>query len=174
MQTSLVITILGPDKVGLVSSLSETISKHNGSWIESKMSHLAGRFAGLLEASVPTTEVESLTKELKALETDSFKILIDRSSPAVASKATHHLNLELLGQDRQGIILDVTNQLATLNVNIEELESEVQPASMSGGTLFKAKLTLGLPDGVSADEVQDSLESMSDQFMVDIDVSSMT
>ena len=85
-------------------------------------------------------------------------------------KPTHSLSLEILGQDRPGIIFDITQKLATLNVNIEELESEVRPASMSGGSLFNAKLTLGLPEGLSSEEVQDLLESMSDQFMVDIDV----
>ena len=171
MQTSLVITILGPDQVGLVKSLSETLNEHKGSWTESRMSHLGGKFAGLLEVSVPTAEVESLTNALQALQTDTFKIMVDQCCEEPASKPTHSLSLDILGQDRPGIILDITQQLATLNVNIEELESEVKPASMSGGTLFSAKLKLGLPDGVSTEEVQDSLESMSDQFMVDIDVS---
>ena len=52
MQTSLVITILGPDKVGLVKSLSKTLNQHKGSWTESRMSRLGGKFAGLLEVSV--------------------------------------------------------------------------------------------------------------------------
>ena len=81
------------------------------------------------------------------------------------------LSLDLLGQDRPGIIQDITEQLAHLNVNIEELESQIKEASMSGGVLFSAQLKLSLPKSLSPEEVQDSLESMSDQFMVDINFS---
>lgn len=171
MQVSLVITILGPDQPGLVKSLSETLNKFQGNWTESRMSHLAGKFAGLLHISVPTDKVEQLTDALHALETETFKILIEKTSPEVIPEPTQTLSLELLGQDRPGIIYDVTQQLAGLNVNIEELESEVKEASMSGGTLFHAKLKLGLPADVTPDTVQDVLESMSDQFMVDLNFS---
>jgi len=171
MQASLVITILGPDQVGLVKSLSEVLNQYKGSWTESRMTHLGGKFAGLLEVSVPKDEVENLTTALQSLQTDTFKIMVDQCCEVPTSKSTHSLSLEILGQDRPGIILDITQQLATLKVNIEELESEVKPASISGGDLFSAKLKLGLPESVSSEEVQDLIESMSDQFMVDIDIS---
>ena len=81
------------------------------------------------------------------------------------------MSLELLGQDRPRIIHDITEQLAKLNVNIEELESEIKEASMSGGTLFCAQLKLSLPEDLAEEAVQDTLEEMSDQFMVDINFS---
>lgn len=168
MQVSLVLTILGPDQPGLVKSLSETLNHFEGSWTESRMSHLAGKFAGLLHVSVHADKVDQLKTALHELETDSFKILIEKTSPDYKPVSTQTLSLELLGQDRPGIIHDVTQQLAALNVNIEELESEIKEASMSGGTLFQAKLKLGLPDEVTPETVQDALESMSDQFMVDL------
>ncbi len=171
MQVSLVITVLGPDRKGFVKSLSETINKNHGSWKESRMSHLAGKFAGIMQIAVPEDYLESLSTELNNLQTDSFKITIEKAVKNTNQATTATLSLELMAQDRQGIIHDITKQLEQLNVNIEELDTEVREASMSGGTLFIAKLTLGLPDGVSADEVQDSLESMSDQFMVDLDFS---
>ncbi len=168
MQASLVITILGPDQPGLVKSLSETLNHFQGSWSESRMIHLAGKFAGLVQVSVPSEAVDELTVALQALQSDSFQILIEKSGQTQIKIPTKILSLELLGQDRPGIIQDITEQLAHLNVNIEELESQVKEASMSGGTLFCAQLKLSLPEGVSTEEVQDSLESMSDQFMVDI------
>jgi len=170
MQTSLVITILGPDQPGLVKSLSEKLNQFNGNWTESRMSHLAGKFAGILQISVPTDQVDELTTALQALQSDGLQISIEKVDQA-KSTPSKVLSLELLGQDRPGIIRDITEQLAHLSVNIEELESQVKEASMSGGTLFCAQLKLGLPEGVTSDAVQDSLESMSDQFMVDINFS---
>ncbi len=171
MQASLIISILGPDKSGLVKSLSETLNRFQGNWTESRMSHLAGMFAGLLLVSIPTDQVSELTSALEALQSDGLHIHVERSDEIQTSKATTMLSLDLLGQDRPGIIQDITEQLAHLNVNIEELESHIKEASMSGGVLFYAQLKLGLPEGVSPDAVQDALESMSDQFMVDINFS---
>ena len=171
MQVSLVITILGSDQPGLVKSLSETLNRFSGNWTESRMSHLAGKFAGILQVSVPEAQVTELTTALKALQSNGLQISIEKADQDISAKATTAtkvLSLELLGQDRPGIIRDITEQLARLNVNIEELDSEVKEASMSGGTLFFAKLQLGLPESVTTEAVQDSLESMSDQFMVDI------
>ncbi len=170
MQTSLVITILGSDRSGLVKSISETLNQFNGNWTESRMSHLAGKFAGILQISVAEDQVDDLTSALQALQSDGLQVSIEKAEQAqtIPSKV---LSLDLLGQDRPGIIRDITEQLARLNVNIEELESQVKEASMSGGTLFSAQLKLGLPEGVTTDAVQDSLESMSDQFMVDINFS---
>ncbi|KAG1663479.1 hypothetical protein GQR58_020418 [Nymphon striatum] len=159
MQVSLIITILGPDKPGLVESLSETLTKYGASWSESRMAHLAGKFAGLLQVSLPTENLEPLTKAVRELETDSFKIHLEKADTNIA-KPEKILKLELLGQDRPGIIFDITQQLAKLNVNIEELESHIREASMSGEILFCAELTLGLPENVSSDEVQDSLEEI--------------
>ena len=171
MQTSLIITILGPDKTGLVKSLSKTLKTFNGNWTESRMIHLAGKFAGLVHVSIAAEQVDDLTKALLALESETFKISIDQSDIALDTSGKQIMSLELLGQDRPGIIQDITEQLACLKVNIEELESEIKEASMAGGMLFSAQLKLSLPENVSPEAVQDSLESMSDQFMVDINFS---
>jgi glycine cleavage system regulatory protein len=173
MQVSLVITILGPDQSGLVKSLSETLNRFQGNWTESRMSHLAGKFAGILQVSVPTDQVDELTAALQALQSDGLQVSIEKADQdsATSTSSTNVLSLELLGQDRPGIIRDITEQLARLAVNIEELESQVKEASMSGGTLFCAQLKLSLPNNVTTEAVQDSLESMSDQFMVDINFS---
>ena len=170
MQSSLIITLSGPDQIGLVKSLSEVLNKHSANWTESRMGHLGGKFSGLLLVSVPVNNQAQLLSSLDSLQTDTFNITVEEITKD-DTPLTKSLTVELLGQDRAGIILDITNQLASLNVNIEELESDVTPASMSGGTLFKARLKLGLPENISTESVQDSLESMSDQFMVDIVVS---
>ncbi len=171
MQVALIITILGNDEPGLVNSLSEALGKHKASWSESRMAHLAGKFAGILQVSIPESNIEALTAELDKLETNDLKILIETSNTTESPETTKVLNVEILCQDRIGIINDVTEVLAKLNVNIEELDSTVKEASMAGGMLFCADLRLGLPDNVSADDVEDCLEEVSDQLMIDIKLS---
>jgi len=171
MHVSLIITILGADRPGLVSSISEVLESHKANWSESRMAHLAGKFAGILQVSVVETNIEALSIALDKLQADDLKILIETAQTTLKSAPTKTLNIEILCQDRLGIINDVTEVLAKLNVNIEELDSTVKEASMSGGMLFCAELTLGLPEGVNADAVEDALEEMSDQLMIDINLS---
>jgi len=171
MQVSLIITILGNDEPGLVNSLSETLGNHKASWSESRMAHLAGKFAGILQVSIPENNIEALTVELDKLQNNDLKILIETSDTNETPETTKTLNIEILCQDRIGIINDVTEVLAKLNVNIEELDSTVKEASMAGGMLFCADLRLGLPENVSADDVEDCLEEVSDQLMIDIKLS---
>lgn len=171
MQVPLIITILAADRPGLISSISEILEDHKGNWTESRMAHLAGKFTGLLQVSVDESNLESLKSELDKIQTNDLKILVEKAEATKKPAPTKTLNIEILCQDRIGIINDVTEELAKLDVNIEELDSSVKEASMSGGMLFSAELTLGLPEGIDADAVEDCLEKLSDQLMIDINLS---
>lgn len=167
MQTSLVLTVLGPDRSGLVKSISEAVKAHHGNWQESRMVHLAGQFAGLAHVSIAAEQADALMQALNELQINGLKILVQQGAPITAEPRTP-LTLELLGHDRPGIIHDITRQLAALNVNIEELESEQRAAPMSSELLFYANLRLGLPAGVTPEDVQGAFEDMPDPLMVDL------
>lgn len=166
MYTTLILTVLGPDHPGLVQALSEVLNQQQGNWTESRMVHLGGQFAGLLQVALPREQVAQLKTALEQLQARGLQVLVAETleTPPIAET----LNIEILGLDRPGIIRDITTQLASLKVNIEELFSEQRPAPMSGGLLFFAALTLSLPAGVSAEQVQTKLEELSDQLMVDL------
>ena len=112
-----------------------------------------------------------MSTDLNKLETNELKIQIETADATSKPTATKTLDIEILCQDRIGIINDVTEVLAKLNVNIEELESTVKEASMAGGLIFSAELRLGLPGDVNANDVEDCLEELSDQLMIDINLS---
>lgn len=171
MHAQIIITILGNDQSGLVSRISEVLEEHQSNWSESRMAHLAGKFAGILQASIPENNIEALRSDLDKLQANNLNIQLETAPTTTKSTPTKTLNVEILCQDRIGIINDVTEILAKLNVNIEELDSTVKEASMAGGLLFNAELKLGLPDGVDADAVEDCLEELSDQLMIDINLS---
>lgn len=166
MQSSLIITILGTDRSGLVKSLSEVVKNHNGNWQESRMVRMDGQFAGLAHVSIDTAHVETLSQALLALQSDDLQVLIKQTKSAKTSTKT--LSIELLGSDRLGIIHDITQQLSALNVNIEKLQSEQRIAPMSNETLFYAEIELGLPEGVTEVDIQDAFEEISDSLMVDV------
>lgn len=170
MQTSLVLTVLGPDRSGLVKSIAEVVKAHQGNWQESRMVRLAGQFAGLAHVTLPQEQAEALRQSLQTLQQNGLQILMQQSDVDSEVNVTP-LMLELLGHDRPGIIHDITRQLAALNVNIEELESEQRAAPMSSELLFYAQIKLGLPAGVTAEDVRGAFESMPDPLMVDLSFS---
>ncbi len=173
MRTSLVLTVLGNDHPGLIEALSETIGAHQGNWMESRMAQLAGKFAGILRLSVPTDREQALVDALLAHESEGLRVMVERSEES-GLEAHHRVDLELLGQDRPGIIHDITHALTGLNINVEELTTECFDASMSGETLFKASARLQVPPSVSTEALREVLEGLADQLMVDIHLDEST
>ncbi|MGH0032920.1 MAG: glycine cleavage system protein R [Myxococcota bacterium] len=165
MNAALVLTVIGPDRPGLVEALSQTVAAHGANWLESRLAHLSGHFAGMVRVSVPEDRAEELAAALGRL--DDLRILVETAGDADAGEG-RHLTLELLGQDRPGIVREVSSALAARGVNVEELETECTPAPMSGETLFRARARLRLPADTAEAELREALEKLGDELMVDV------
>ena len=166
---SLVMTLIGKDRPGLVASLAAIIDRHGGNWEESRMVELAGEFAGLLHVHVPAGRAADLEQALGGLEEMSVTVArAPESKPAAAD--TRFLTLEVLGQDRPGIVHQLSAAIAALGINIEELTSELKSAPMAGGTMFQATARLRAPRSVRLEDLQQDLERIADDLMVDVDL----
>lgn len=168
MSASVVITVVSDDHPGIVESLSQVLAGHRGNWTESNMMSLAGKFAGILLAELPETEADAFIEDLRALETRGLKVVAQRSGDVPAAGEMRELTLELVGQDHPGIVRDITRALASHRINVQELETRCQSASMSGETLFLAKARLQVPGDTPVDRIQDELELLANELMVDI------
>jgi glycine cleavage system regulatory protein len=168
MNTSIVLTILAEDQPGIIKTVSRVLHKHGGSWTQSSMSSLAGQFAGILLASVPTANSVACREELLGLESQGLHIIAHISGQATATVQTRECVLDLVGNDRQGIVHDITTILANHNVNVRELETVVEPASMAGGELFRARAELLVPVSTDIDLLESELENLANDLMVDI------
>jgi len=166
MEGYLVLTVIGDDRTGLVEALAETIASHDGNWLESRMSHLAGKFAGVLRVSVPPAQADGLRRALEGLETRGLRIVAESGS-AEAGRY-HEARLALVGSDHPGIVRDVSTVLARRRVNVEDLDTQRVDAPMSGQPLFKAVARLQLPDDVSLDDLRRDLEAVAHDLMVDV------
>ncbi|MBT8146458.1 MAG: glycine cleavage system protein R [Gammaproteobacteria bacterium] len=167
MTTYLVLTAIGDDKPGLVEKLAEVVSRNSGNWLESSMSQLAGKFAGILRVSVPDDQAAQLVSELESLS-DTLKLVIERVSGEEQGGASQSLLLSLVGNDRPGIIREISAALASQHVNVEELNTECTIAPMSGETLFNAEARLKVPADLDLDDLQKGLEQIADDLIVDI------
>ena len=165
---AIVLTVICDDRPGIVARLSQLIEQHGGNWTESSMSSLAGKFAGILLARVPTEQSENLIQALHKLDNEGIQIAAQRSTDPAAVGESREFVLELLGQDRPGIVHDITAILSSHGVNVLELDSGCESASMSGETLFRAKARLRVPAGVSRELLRTDLEKLANELMVDI------
>jgi len=168
MNTTIVLSVVSDDHPGIVKELSKLLASHGGNWTESSMLSLAGKFAGVLLASVPGEQAEAFIEGLAALERDGMQIVAQRSGLASHSDGEREFTLDLVGQDRPGIVLDITRILANYDVNVLELETHCQSASMSGESLFLAHARIMVPASVSSETLQNELEELANELMVDI------
>jgi len=168
VRSQLVLTLIGRDRPGLVEALAAQITKHGGNWEESRMAHLAGKFAGILRVSLPAGAEASLAQALTALEREGLRVVVEVAEAAVAEAASQRLRLELIGNDREGIVRDISQALARRNVNVDELHTSCEDAPMGGGQLFRASAMLRVPGEVPVDELRTTLEGLADDLMVEL------
>src|SRR2546421_8836268 len=81
MMTDLVLTLIGPDRPGLVESVAARVAAHGGNWLESRMAHLAGQFAGILRVEVPAERLSELRAALLELEAQGLRIVAQGGAP---------------------------------------------------------------------------------------------
>jgi glycine cleavage system regulatory protein len=165
----LVLTIIAPDQPGLVEQLAECVAAYEGNWLESRMLRMAGQFAGILCVSVAPEQRESLIAHLKDLDVKGMRILVAESRVEQTPKPPL-AQLDLLGNDRPGIVRDITRQLSRLGVNVERLSTDVRTAPMSSEELFHTTALLALPEALTFETLRQSLETLADDLMVELTV----
>ncbi len=168
MQSTLVMTVIGTDRPGLVESVASVVASHGGNWLESRMSRLGGQFAGILRVQVPAEREDALAKALEELKGRGIVIVIHADKvTAPAAKAELRL-LEIVGQDRPGIVQQITHALAKHGVNVEELKTECVSAAMSGETLFRAKAKVLVPASTQVAALKAELEKIAADLIVEV------
>jgi glycine cleavage system regulatory protein len=169
MKTSLVVTLIGPDRPGLVSAVAARATGAGANWVESRMAQLAGQFAGVVRLEIDASTVTGLESALRGLEAEGLHVTVERGLDQ-APPALHRVRLDLVGHDRPGIVQEISAVLAGHGVTIDSLETGCEPASMSGERLFRASAELGVPESTDLHSLQDDLEALANELMVDLDL----
>ncbi len=168
MTTPIVLTFIGHDRPGLANAISEKVAASGGTWLESRLAHLAGEFAGIVLVGVPDANIAVLTAALRELETAGLRIAVERSSDAKTPRNLKTFKLEVVGHERPGIVREVTEALTRLGVNIEEFSSHLEGAPFSGAAMFRATARLRAPHGLTRDDLRKTLERLAHEVTFDL------
>jgi glycine cleavage system regulatory protein len=168
MSNSIVLTVVCDDHPGIVESLSQVLADHGANWAESSMMSLAGKFAGILLVQVPKGGADDLVRALENLESEGMQIVAQRTGGRPPEQDHRGYVIDLVGQDHPGIVHDITEVLARHAINVQELETTIQSASMSGEHLFIAHAKIAVPPEVALESLREELEALANELMVDI------
>jgi len=163
----LVISCIGPDKTGIVDSLSTIISRHHGNWQVSSLHHLSGFFAGVIEVAVAQKDTKTLVADLNKINGLTCQIEIAEST---LEQVNSHLILELTANDRAGIVQEISSVIHHQGGNLIKLVSSQSSAPHTGQLMFKAKVQVEMKED-NLDDLVSALEHIADDLMVDITTS---
>jgi glycine cleavage system regulatory protein len=168
MTASLVVTVIGDDRPGIVNALSDIARRFEANWAGSHMASIAGQFAGLVHFEVADDKVQALIDALRALDRLGLAVAVAKGTKPPPERR-RRVRLELVGHDRPGIVRELSGSLAAIGVSIDELHTQIVDAAMAGGHLFKMKALLAVPAAVADDALRRSLEALANEMMVDVE-----
>ncbi len=166
--TSLVVTVVGPDRPGIVRLLSERAHRFGANWAASRLSRLAGEFAGMVHFEVPRENADALATSLHGLESSGLKLVIAKSDPSSAPAGMRGIDLALVGDDRAGIVSHLTRILADAGISIEHLHTEIVGATPAAAKTFKVSAHLLVPNAVSTEELRRRLDPVASEMKLDV------
>lgn len=170
METSYVITFIGDDRPGLVEQLSSVIENNRGNWHESRLSQLGGKFAGLVLVSLPSDGGAALEADLKALSATGLSVRVTPTSQVATAVEGRAITLTVIGPDRLGIVREIARVLAEREINVVDMDSQVTSAPMSAELIFHARIDAQIPKATDMDDLQDTLEEISNHMTLEIEL----
>ena len=164
----LVLTVIGDDRAGLVKALADVVTAHDGNWETSHLAEVAGTFAGIVVVAVPPGQADDLQEALRPLR-GLLQVEVHREAAAdQGGPERREVVIELVGNDRPGIVQAVSSVLAEHHLSVAELETSTREAPMAGGRLFEARAVVTVPVGADLADLRASLEHLASEVLVDL------
>ena len=173
MQKNFVLTLTGPDRIGIVDEVTGLVLERGGNVETSRMARLGGEFAVLMLVSMPAGQVSGLDEGLKNLADRGYKVTTTLAEWTYAEAHPGWLpyRIEVHGADHEGIIHEVAHYLSGRGISIETVDSETTPAPVSGSPLFAMTAQVVVPPGLAGQGWEAGLEEVGNRMNLEIRVS---
>ncbi|MGC4811353.1 glycine cleavage system protein R [Micromonospora sp. DT228] len=157
----LAITVIGPDRPGIVADVAEVLARLGANLTDSTMTRLRGHFAMTLICTGPAAaEVEAALAPLAAegqLLATVRAVTPDGEVPVAGEPYV----LAVHGSDRMGIVAAMTRVLVDAGGNVTDLSTRL------AGSLYVVVAEVELPAGV-ADALVDRLHRTAAELGVEV------
>ena len=170
--TNMILSVVGSDRPGLTQALAAAVLSAGGNWLESHLSRLGGLYVGSVLVELEADRLEALRAAVQAVDAQGLEVRIAPALDTPSPASGEEVLFSLVGQDRPGIVHQVTAVLSGINVNIEAFDTRITAEPHAGAPLFHLDARLRLPPALTAHDVQMALESISAEIMVDISLAS--
>ena len=173
MQKNYVLTLTGPDRIGIVERMTGLLLDRGGNVETSRMARLGGEFAILMLVTLPEDRLEELNTDLTALTAQGYKVTTTPTDRTYAQAHSGWLpyRIEVEGADHEGIIHEVARYLSERGVNIESVDSETTSAPTTGSPLFAMTAQIVVPPSLAEQGWEAGLAEIGDRLNLDIRVS---
>ena len=166
--TQLVVSVVGPDRHGIVSLLADRAQRYGANWAASRLNRMAGEFAGTVHFEVPREHADALSDALRQLGSCGLQVVVARSDAASVPASLRAFELELVGADRVGIVSSLTRMLAERGISIENIHTEILRSGVSGKQTFRVGAHLLVPAALPVDALRRDLGALASEMMLDI------
>ena len=148
MTTPLVLTFVGDDRPGLVNAISEKVAACRRDLAREPVGAARGQIRR--RGAGQRSRRSAVAAGIVAARSRARRAARSRSSAARAAEAekpARIVRLGILGNERPGIVRDVTQALTRLGVNIEEFSSGLESEPFTGVEMFRADRAPERPRG---------------------------
>jgi len=163
-----VVTLLGRDRLGIVESFSSAVTDHGGTWCESRILQVDDQFAGVFHADLPPDNADRFESDLRAAFESDFTLAVARSTPDTEAAASwNRFEVRVLCSDRRGLLHDFARLCTAREINIQELQTNLKQAPMSGVKMFEIRAACQSASRIDPDTFSDDVEALGQDVVVD-------
>lgn len=170
MNKHLILTIISDDRPGVIKEVADTVSLHQGNWLESRLTQLAGKFAGVVRIRIEHEAIDALQVALAGLMQHGIRVTVDTLEDIAAPTTHRSATFTAVGPDRRGIVREIAQAFAQYDINIAELDTRCSSMPYSGEPLFEAEGSINLPDQIDWDQLSEQLDSIANALGIDIEL----
>jgi glycine cleavage system transcriptional repressor len=170
----LILTAVGPDRIGLVEKISAFIARHGCNIEDSKMAVFCGEFALIVLITGEGNKLVKVASDYREIETETgLTIAIKTPTARTAPAPFLPYRLTASCMDHPGIVYQISGVLSALGINIESMETETYAAPVSGTPIFRLEAEISIPTTTNINSLRQHFANMQREENIDIELSAL-